>query len=216
MSAATRPPTLVIPPFADTDAFGPTGTPRVAAMPLYSPGWSSPPSAAQLADPRDPCHCPRHDPAAGFTRNTYGLYGSAVPACSGCRQGDRDAEELAAAARVTALETSLRVQLRNDHPTSETRATATELYIAVLDMEALTTIILTPADYARRAIRIWETTASLHSALVRYRGLTTAEALREVRTAFLLHLDACDRFTPTTYTGSTVAQLLMDPTTMSG
>jgi hypothetical protein len=176
-------------------------------MPLHSPGWTPPPTAAQLADPRDPCHCPRHDPAAGYFRNTNGDYGSAVPACSGCRQGDRDAQETHAARRVIALDHVLRSHLRYNLPSSTANGFATNLFSAVADLEALTTEIPTPIDYANRAIRIWETATALHAALVRYNSVrlvdtTTLDQLtaarQEVRDTYLAHVESLDRFTQTT------------------
>jgi hypothetical protein len=202
-AAATAPPLLVIP-------FGPTGTPVVSpldSMPLHSPGWAPPPTDTQLADPRDPCHCPRHDPVAGYFRNTNGAYGSAVPACSGCHRGDRDAQETQAARRVIALDHVLRTRLRDDLPSSTTTQLAADLFTAIADLEALTTEIPTPIDYANRAIRIWETATALHAALVRYNSVrlvdtTTPDELtnirQEVRDTYLAHVESLDRFTPTT------------------
>lgn len=198
-AAATAPPLLVIP-----SAYGPTGTPVVSPMPLHSPGWTPPPTAAQLADPHDPCHCPRHNPAAGYSRNTNGDYGSAVPACSGCRQGDRDAQETHAVRRVIAMEYGLRIRLREDLPSSTTTHIAAELFTAIADLEALTTEIPTPIEYANRTLRIWETGTALHAAIVRYNSVrlvdtTTLDELansrQEVRDTYLAHIDTFDRFT---------------------
>lgn len=205
MSAAVlAPPLLAIP------AFGPTGTPVVSpldSMPLHSPGWTPPPTAAQLADPRDPCHCPRHDPAAGYFRNTNGDYGSAVPACSGCHRGDRDALETQAARRVNSRDHVLRACLDCDLPSSVMSRQAANLVQAIADLEALTTEIPTPIEYACRVIRIWDTATTLYAALVRYNSVrlvdtTTPDELtaarQEVRAAYLAHVETLDRFTPTT------------------
>lgn len=210
---------------ATATAFGPTGTPHVSPilhisedeafplsaissppfpMPRFAPGWTPPPTAAQLADPDDPCHCARHAPSAGFTRNTNGHYSSHAPPCSGCRQGARDEQELAAATRVTAAETSLRSALRDGNPdTDEVTAIATELYTAILSLEVLTTTISTPADYGRRAIRIWETARALHAAYVR-----DIDANAELIDAYLTHIGTCDRFTPMTHIGLEVLRIL--------
>jgi hypothetical protein len=205
---------------------GPTGTPCVSPilcipeddafpltaltsppfpMPLSAPRWAPPPTASQLADPDDPCHCPRHTPSAGFTRNTNGRYSSHAPLCSGCRQGTQEDEELAAATRVTNAETSLRNALHDRHPNSdEITTTAAELYTSILALEVLTTAIPTPADYGRRAIRIWETARSLHAAYVRDPTATNTELFH----AYLTHIDSCDRFTPTTRIATDVLAIL--------
>jgi len=208
MSIWTRPPTLIIPAY--DAAFGPTGTPRIPAdtsqippMPLHSPGWTPPPTAAQLADPRDPCHCPRHDPASGYFRNTLGFYGSAAPACSGCRRGDQDAIEFALVVAIQRDEARLRELLREDHPVPEVGTVVTRLLTNIADLEAHTTELPTAPDYARRAIAIARTAAALHTAMVLNRPVS---ALHE---AYLAHIATMDRFTRTTFSAAAAAELLI-------
>lgn len=202
----STPPTLTIPPFEATaieaTSFGPTGTPR---LPDHRPGWTPPPTAAQLADPRDPCHCPRHDPAAGFTRNTLGHYGSAVPACTGCRRGDQDAIESAIVADIQRDEGRLRDLLRDGHPSADTDAILiiTQLVASIEALEAYTTELPTAPEYARRAIAIARTANVLYTFCI-----DPEPSLSEYYDAYMAHKATLDRFTPATFTGTTAANRL--------
>jgi hypothetical protein len=198
MSAAfATPPQLVIPaaafgPTTGSMAYGPTGTPVVSPMPLYSPGFNQhpPPTADQLADPRDPCHCPRHDPAAGFTRNTAGEYGMYVPSCTGCHIGDREAEESVLVTRINTAESILRHLLTTELPNTDScRSAAAELLLATETLEARTDTLPSPIQYGHRVVRMWETAHRLQTALAH------SDAVPE---AYRAHVESLDSYTPVT------------------
>ena len=75
----------------------------------------------------------------------------------------------------------------------------------VVDLEARTTQLPIPCQYARRALRLWEGTRALHYALLRYQDAAAgswekATAEEELRWAVNSYRSCMDRFTETTRT----------------
>jgi hypothetical protein len=196
---SARPPALTIPPF-DATSFGPTGTPR---LPTHHPGWTPPPTDSQLADPRDPCHCPRHNPATGFTRNTLGFYGSAVPACTGCSRGDQDTIEYALVADIQRDETRLREHVRDGLDTERAAFLIARLSANIAALETHTAALPTAPDYARRAIAIAQTAIVLHAYLA-----VPEPSASDFYDAYMAHRATLDRFTPTTFAATAAADRL--------
>jgi hypothetical protein len=143
---------------SDDPLVPPVGMP----IPRHRPGYVPPPTAAQLADPRDPCHCPLHNPAIPHRRNSRGVYSTFAPACSGCSRGDQDALEYAQANRVWALEGELLADLATSHPTPATRVLAERLRAAI---QALAPDLFSVCYAGQRAVTQYEHTVALRAAL---------------------------------------------------
>jgi hypothetical protein len=137
----------------------------VPPLPRHRPGYAPPPTPAQRTDPRDPCNCPLHDPAAPHTRNSAGAYSTFAPACSGCYHGDRDTRDLAIANRVYRLETDLLAALAAGHPTQATADLADQLREATQTLDATAPDLFSVCYAGRRAFQYYEHTVRLHAVL---------------------------------------------------
>jgi hypothetical protein len=144
-------------------ALAPVGV--VPPPPLHRPGYEPPPTAAQLADPRDPCHCPRHNPATPHRRNSAGEYSTFAPVCSGCYHGDRDTRDLTQADRVYTLEAELLAALAAGHPTTAARDLADRLREATQTLDATAPDLFSVCYAGRRAFQYYEHIVRLHAAL---------------------------------------------------
>lgn len=168
-------------------------------MPAHRPGGEARPSP-----PLDVLTCPLH--CGTWTRNTSGHYASYAPDGSpDCRVCRREEMEMRQVARIERLDAAIRAELATGHPSMTTEDNAHALRGMVLDLEARTTQIIVPCQYARRALRLWEGTRVLHYALLRYQdapdGSWEKATAKEDLTFAVNGYAACtDRFTRTTYT----------------
>lgn len=168
-------------------------------MPTHRPG-----AEARPPPPLDVLTCPLH--CGTWSRNTSGHYPSYAPdGAPDCRVCRREALEMHQVARIERLDAAIRAELATGHPSMTTEDNAYALRGMVLDLEARTSQLPVPCQYARRALRLWEGTRELHYALLRYQDAPDgswekAKAKEDLEFAVAGFPACTDRFTRTTHT----------------
>ena len=169
----------------------------------------------QPPPPADVLACPLHGERDRWTRNTAGHYPSMAPAGSpDCRVCRREAMEMYQVSRIEHLDAAIRADLATGHPSMTIEDNAYALRGIVVDLEARTTQLSIPCQYARRALRLWEGTRALHYALLRYQDAAAgswekATAKEDLTFAVNGYAACTDRFTRTTHTYEEVYRIVM-------
>jgi hypothetical protein len=134
--------------------------------PRIAPAASSPPGG-DAPDLRATCRL--HCPGSLYTRNSEGYYSTYSASCNGCSVGIRETAENAAADRVRDLQTQLTAIWATEHGrhTAEHAETiAADLRAAIAALNAASTVITTPQQYADRMLTAHAAATELDELLV--------------------------------------------------
>jgi hypothetical protein len=139
--------------------------PPIAPVPF---SWSEAVSTSPAAHDERRALCPLHRPNSIYTRNSEGYYGSFTPACNGCAVGAQEEQEQVVTDSIRTRTVELRVlwlTRYDEEATIDATSIAEALEADIVTLEGMTTVVVTPIDYARRVLTAHRAALDLHGAL---------------------------------------------------
>lgn len=146
----------------------PSGTPFSRSRSTTMVSTMTTDSSAELSPDDRVITCRLHCPSSRYTRNSAGYYGSYAPDCNGCAVGLLEAEEQVIADRIRSNTNDLYelwTTQYNDASIAEAQRICDMLVRDIEILESMTTVVVTPNDYARRMLTLHDMAMNLHHAL---------------------------------------------------